>query len=68
MPTAEEEWTDLCNEFFAKQGATTRCLRGLFRNGMVSTERMADFRQLRAEEKALRDRMEEFLKAQLRKQ
>ena len=64
MPMAEEEWTNLCNEFFAKQSTTTGCLRSLFRNGTVSTERMADFRRLRAEEKVLRDRMEEFLKAQ----
>ena len=63
MPTPDEEWADMCEEFRKKQEAYTDCLDGLYRSGrIVSPERLADCECLRRVMKEYRQQMEEWLK------
>jgi hypothetical protein len=63
MPTPDEEWADMCEEFRRKQDAYTDCLKGLYRSGrIVSQERLEECERLRREARQYREQMDDWLK------
>jgi len=63
MPTPDEQWADMCDEYRKKQDVYTDCLKGLYRSGrIVSQERLEECEQLRRDAREYREQMDEWLK------
>ncbi len=65
MPTLDEQWKELYQEWRPKQEAYVRCLRDLFQDGRVSQERLAECEGLRIAAAEVRKRMDAFIAASL---
>ena len=61
MPSAEKQWAYLCKKFHARHRALSDCLPQLFHDGILSSERVADYRRLNTEVEEVRKRMDELI-------